>query len=166
MERSVRLTVYTDYTLRVMMYLAVAWPSGRVVTIDAIAGAYGISRSHLTKIVHELGLNGFIVTTRGRAGGATLARPPNEISIGDIVRMAEKDFAVVACHDTAVPHGCQIFPACNLKRGLARAVDAFMAELDAMTLQDAITVPTVAASLLGMGANERPAKVMRSARNS
>ena len=157
-----RLTVYTDYTLRVMMYLAMTWPTGRVATIDEIAGAYDISRNHLTKIVHELGLNGFIVTTRGRAGGAALARPPNEISIGDIVRMAEKDFAVVACHDTAVPHGCQIFPACNLKRGLARAVDAFMAELDAMTLQDAITVPTVAASLLGMGVQARPVRVMRS----
>jgi len=158
----VRLTVYTDYTLRVMMYLAVAWPTGRVATIDEIAGAYDISRNHLTKIVHELGLTGFIVTTRGRAGGAMLARPPNEISIGDIVRMAEKDFAVVACHDTAVPHGCQIFAACNLKRVLARAVDAFMAELDAMTLQDAITVPTVAASLLGMSTEERPVRVMRS----
>jgi len=158
----VRLTVYTDYTLRVMMYLAVAWPTGRVATIDEIAGAYDISRNHLTKIVHELGLNGFIATTRGRAGGAMLARAPNEISIGDIVRMAEKDFAVVACHDTAVPHGCRIFAACNLKRVLARAVDAFMAELDAMTLQDAITVPTVAASLLGMGAEERPVRVVRS----
>jgi Rrf2 family transcriptional regulator, nitric oxide-sensitive transcriptional repressor len=161
-ERAVRLTVYTDYTLRVMMYLAVAWPSGRVATIDEMAGAYDISRSHLTKIVHELGLNGFIVTTRGRAGGARLARPPDEVSIGDIVRMAEEDFSVVACHDNAVEHGCRIFPACNLKRGLARAVDAFMAELDAMTLQDAITVPTVAASLLGMGAKERPAMAMRS----
>lgn len=157
-----RLTVYTDYTLRVMMYLAVAWPTGRIATIDEIAGAYDISRNHLTKIVHELGLNGFIATTRGRAGGAMLARVPNEISIGDIVRMAEKDFAVVACHDTAVPHGCRIFAACNLKRVLARAVDAFMAELDAMTLQDAITVPTVAASLLGMSTEERPVRVMRS----
>jgi Rrf2 family nitric oxide-sensitive transcriptional repressor len=158
----VRLTVYTDYTLRVMMYLAVAWPSGRVSTIDEIAGAYDISRNHLTKIVHELGLNGFITTTRGRAGGATLARPPNEISIGDIVRMAEQDFAVVACHDTAVEHGCRIFAACNLKRGLARAVDAFMTELDAMTLQDAITAPTVAAGLLGLAPGEQPIAVGRS----
>jgi len=162
----VRLTVYTDYTLRVMMYLAVAWPTGRVSTIDEIAGAYDISRNHLTKIVHELGLNGFIATTRGRAGGAMLARAPDEISIGDIVRMAEKDFAVVACHDTSVAHGCRIFAACNLKRGLARAVDAFMAELDAMTLQDAITAPSVAAGLLGLGAQERPVAVVRTPRTA
>lgn len=160
-----RLTVYTDYTLRVMMYLAVAWPSGRVSTIDEIAAAYEISRNHLTKIVHELGLNGFITTTRGRAGGATLARAPDRISIGDIVRMAEKDFAVVACHDKETPHGCHVFAACNLKRGLARAVDAFMAELDAMTLQDAITAPTVAAGLLGI-ADERPVMVMRPAKKA
>lgn len=158
-----RLTVYTDYTLRVMMYLAVAWPSGRMSTIDEIAGAYEISRNHLTKIVHELGLNGFITTTRGRSGGATLARPPEEISIGDIVRLAEKDFAVVACHDKEVAHGCHIFAACNLKRGLARAVDAFMAELDAMTLKDAITAPTVAAGLLGVGSVERPVVIARRA---
>lgn len=154
-----RLTVYTDYTLRVMMYLAVAWPSGRVSTIDEIASAYDISRNHLTKIVHELGQNGFIVTTRGRTGGAQLARAPEQISIGDIVRMAEEDFAVVACHDNAVPHGCHIFAACNLKRGLARAVDAFMAELDAMTLHDAITAPSVAAGLLGLG-KEQPVRMV------
>ena len=148
-----RLTLYTDYTLRVMMYLAVAHPTGRVATIDDIAGAYRISRNHLTKIVHELSQTGFIVTTRGRAGGARLARPPARISIGQIVRMAERDFAVVACHDTAAPVDCAILPACNLKRGLARAVDAFMAELDRMTLADAILAPSVAASALGLAAS-------------
>ncbi|MGN6666672.1 MAG: RrF2 family transcriptional regulator [Trinickia sp.] len=146
-----RLTVYTDYTLRVMMYLALKYPDGGVATIDDIAGAYGISRNHLTKIIHELSQVGLIQTTRGRTGGARLARAPEEISVGEIVRVAEKDFAVVRCHDTSVAHDCAIFPACNLRRRLHRAVDAFLHELDTMTLREAIAAPTVAASVLGMG---------------
>lgn len=147
-----RLTMYTDYTLRVMMYLAVKHRDGGSATIEEMAKAYDISRSHLMKIVNELAQTGFIESTRGRAGGSRLARPPNEISIGALVRMAEKDFAIVACHDPSTPHNCVIFQACNLKRGLARAMDAFMLELDRMTLADAVGAPTVAASLLGVGA--------------
>lgn len=145
-----RLTLYTDYTLRVMIYLALKHEGGEVVTIDEMAQAYGISRNHLTKIVNELSQSGFIETTRGRAGGARLARSPNRISLGEVVRMAEKDFAVVQCHDQAFEADCAVFQACNLKRGLRRAVDAFMQELDKMTFEDAVSAPTVAASLLGM----------------
>ncbi|RTL21919.1 MAG: Rrf2 family transcriptional regulator [Burkholderiales bacterium] len=152
-----RLTVYTDYTLRVMMYLAVKHRDGSLATIDGIAQAYAISRNHLMKIVNELAQNGFIETVRGRTGGARLARPPGEISIGSLVRMAEEDFTLVACHDTVNPHHCAIFEACNLKRRLARALDAFMAELDGMTLEEAISAPTVAASLLGF--EVRPVKM-------
>jgi len=144
------LTVYTDYTLRVMMYLALKYPGGGVATIDDIAGAYGISRNHLTKIIHELSQVGLIETTRGRTGGARLSRAPDDISVGEIVRVAEKDFAVVRCHDTSVAHDCTIFPACNLRRRLYRAVDAFLNELDTMTLREAIAAPTVAASVLGV----------------
>jgi Rrf2 family nitric oxide-sensitive transcriptional repressor len=146
----VHLTVYTDYTLRVMMYLALKYPDGGVATIGEIAGAYGISRNHLTKIIHELSQAGLIGTTRGRSGGARLARPPGEISVGEIVRVAEKDFAVARCHDMTVVHDCAIFPACNLRRRLYRAVDAFLHELDTMTLWEAIAAPTVAASVLGV----------------
>ena len=148
------LTLYTDYTLRVMMYLAVKHGDGGVVTIDEMAAAYGIPRSNLTKIVHELARNGFIVTTRGRTGGACLARLPNQISIGELVRMAEKDFAVVACHVAPREVNCAIMPACNLKNGLRRAVEAFLFELDKMTLQDAIITPSVAASLLRIRSSE------------
>lgn len=143
------LTTYTDYALRVMMYLALTYQDGRGATIDEMARAYSISRNHLTKIVHELAQQGFIETTRGRAGGARLARPPGHISVGTIVRAAEKDFAVVACHDTRTPYFCAILPACNLRSGLRRAMDAFLYELDKMTLQEAISAPKVAASLLG-----------------
>ena len=143
-----RLTVYTDYTLRVMMYLATSYPRAGVVTIVEIARAYGISRSHLMKIVNELSQNGFVDAVRGRAGGVRLARPPHEISVGQLVRMAEKDFAVVPCHEEGTDSHCAILPACNLKRGMRRAVDAFMRELDKMTLAETITAPSVAVSLL------------------
>jgi Rrf2 family nitric oxide-sensitive transcriptional repressor len=151
-----RLTVYTDYTLRVMIYLTLKYEGGAVATIDEMAQAYGISRNHLMKIVNELSQSGFIETTRGRAGGARLARAPNRISLGEVVRMAEKDFAVVQCQDVAFEADCAVFQACNLKRALRRAIDAFMQELDKMTFQEAVTAPTVAASLLGMGAEAIP----------
>jgi Rrf2 family nitric oxide-sensitive transcriptional repressor len=159
-----RLTVYTDYTLRVMIYLTLKFKGGEVATIDEMAQAYGISRSHLMKIVNELSQNGIIVTTRGRAGGARLARAPDQISLGEVVRMAEKDFAVVQCHDMAFEAACAVFQACNLKRGMRRAVDAFMHELDKMTFEDAVSAPTVAASLLGMG--DEPVPMAMPARGS
>ncbi|MBI5926725.1 MAG: Rrf2 family transcriptional regulator [Aquabacterium sp.] len=147
-----RLTVYTDYTLRVMMFLAIRHRTGELSRIDDIAQAYNISRSHLTKIVHELGHSGLVDTVRGRSGGMQLAKPPSAITIGEIVRLAEKDFAVVACHDPDSPDICTIQPACNLQRTLRRAMEAFMRELDALTLAQAITAPVAAASLLGIPA--------------
>jgi Rrf2 family nitric oxide-sensitive transcriptional repressor len=146
-----RLTVYTDYTLRVMIYLTLKYKDGGVATIGEMAQAYDISRNHLMKIVNELSQSGFIETTRGRAGGARLARAPNRISVGEVVRMAEKDFVVVQCHDVEFEPDCAVFQACNLKRGLRRALDAFMQELDKMTFDDAVSAPSVASSLLGMG---------------
>jgi len=85
--------------------------------------------------------NGFIVTQRGRTGGARLARPPSEITVGAIVRMAEKDFAVVSCHDLQMADECAILEICNVRHGFRRAVDAFLAELDGMTLDQAIKAP-------------------------
>lgn len=143
-----RLTQYTDYTLRVMMYLAAKHAGGGTATIDEIASGYAISRSNLTKIVNELAQQGFIETIRGRMGGMRLARPPAEISVGALVRLAEKDFSVVECHAAPTGVNCAIMPACNLRSGLRRAVDAFLRELDSMTLAQAITSPGVAASLL------------------
>ena len=147
-----RLTIHTDYTLRVMMYLAVNFPRGGVATIEEISRAYSISRGHLMKIVNELAQHHFIETVRGRAGGARLARAPTEISVGQLVRMAEKDFTVVPCHDDTHDSHCAILPACSLKRGMRRAVDAFIGELDKFTLADTImasSTPAMTAQLLG-----------------
>jgi len=121
------------------------------VTIDQMAQAYDISRNHLMKIVNELAQTGFIETSRGRAGGARLARAPSEISIGAVVRMAEKDFAVVQCHDVAAEPDCAVFQACNLKRSMSRALHAFMQELDKITFAEAVSAHSVAESLLGLG---------------
>ena len=131
-----RLTVYTDYALRVMMYLAVHHGDGEKVTIERMARAYGISRSHLMKVVNEFSQHGLIEATRGRTGGLRLARDPAAISIGEIVRLAEEDFALVECHGPAAASTCVIVRSCQLKHGLRRAVEAFFAELDAMTLSE------------------------------
>lgn len=149
-----RLTVHADYTLRVLMYLALRARSGAGATIAEIASAYGISRAHLMKVVHELAQHGYVLTTRGRGGGARLARRPSEISIGAVVRMAEKDFSVVNCHERPQTSNCAIEPACALKYGMRRAMDAFLLELDRMTLADAIIAPNVAATLLHVDGQE------------
>ncbi|MBX3607236.1 MAG: Rrf2 family transcriptional regulator, partial [Piscinibacter sp.] len=151
-----RLTTYTDYTLRVLIFLTLKYRNGEKATIPEIAEAYGISRNHLMKIVNELSQRGFIETLRGRGGGTVLARPPASISVGEIVRMAEEDFALVECHVDGMESHCAVWQACNLKRGFRRALDAFMTELDKMTLEDAVTSTSVASSLLGVAAG-RPA---------
>lgn len=153
-----RLTVYTDYALRVMMYLAVKHKSGELSTIDDIVAAYRISRAHVAKIVYDLGVNGLIVTVRGRMGGIKLACAPEDISIGDIVRSTEKDFAVVECHDAHATVDCAILPFCNLKSGFKRAIDAFLSELDQMTLAASIKSMSSAAGALGL-AGVQPVKV-------
>jgi Rrf2 family transcriptional regulator, nitric oxide-sensitive transcriptional repressor len=154
-----RLTVYTDYTLRVLIYLTLKYKSGEKSTIPEMAEAYGISRNHLMKIVHELSLRGIIETSQGRSGGTWLARPPNTISVGEIVRFSEPDFAIVECHVKGQEVNCAVWEACNLKRGFHRALDAFMQELDKMTMADAVTKPSVAASLLHL--DSRGQRVIR-----
>ncbi len=90
-----RLTRYTDYSLRCLMYLGLHGPG--LTSIHEIATAYGISEHHLTKVVHELGRSGVVETVRGRGGGIRLARPPAEIGIGAMVRATEESFALVDC---------------------------------------------------------------------
>lgn len=157
-----RLTVYTDYALRVMMYLAIKHKGGELCTIDDIAGAYRISRAHVAKIVNDLGVHGLIHTVRGRMGGIRLVRPPEQIAIGEIVRISEEDFAIVACHEAGADPDCAILPACNLKRGLQRAIDAFMFELDKMTLGDSVSSLSVAAGALGIDIRPVPVSMPKS----
>ena len=128
-----RLTVYTDYSLRLLIY-ATLKPDG-LVNISDVADAYGISRSHLTKVVHQLGIAGFLETVRGKGGGLRLARPPAAIRIGDVVRCTEPDMALTPCFQ-ADDASCPIAPACFLRTALQEACDAFLGVLDRYTLAD------------------------------
>lgn len=125
-----QLTRYTDYSLRVLLYLAVE--PDRLATISEISNAYGISRNHLVKVVHELGGLGYVRTQRGKSGGLSLARDAGDINIGDVVRHTEKTLNVVNC---STPK-CPILPACDLRGVLDEARDAFLAVLDRHTLND------------------------------
>jgi Rrf2 family nitric oxide-sensitive transcriptional repressor len=126
-----RLTDYTDYALRVLMYLGAQ--RGRLVTIQEVADRHGISKNHLTKVVHHLGLAGLVDTVRGRAGGIRLARPASDILIGSVVRLTEPDFTMVECFDEA-RNRCSLSPACTLKHVLGRATGAYLQELDRVSL--------------------------------
>ena len=130
-----QLTLYTDYSLRVLLYLGLN--PQRMATITDIAQSYKISRNHLVKVVHNLAMQGFINTTRGRGGGITLARPAAEINIGDVVRHTEVNFHLVECFDRE-RNTCPIAAACFLKGALYEAQRAFMTVLDRYTLANVV----------------------------
>lgn len=142
-----RLTTYTDYSLRLLMYLA-AEPDRRA-TIAEVAAAYGISENHLTKVAHGLGRQGWLCTVRGQGGGLELAMPPQQIGIGAVVRGSEGGDRPAACFGE-VPVSCKIAPACQLRGVLAEAVEAFYAALDRHTLADLVRQPRALGRLLGI----------------
>ena len=143
-----RLTDYSDYALRLMMYLGLR--RGGLSTIDDVANAYGISKAHLMKITHELGKKGLIQTVRGRQGGMRLARDIDKIRVGEIVRACEPDFALVPCMETNAGNVCAVQPACVLKRALAKAAMAFLEVLDNYSLADLVEPTSSLSNLLGI----------------
>jgi Rrf2 family nitric oxide-sensitive transcriptional repressor len=124
-----RLTRYTDYAMRVLLHLA-ARDDDDLSSIGEIAGLYKISQNHLMKVVQDLGKAGFVRTVRGRGGGIALARPADQIVIGQVVRQTEEGFQLVDCTN------CVIAPACTLPRALNEATAAFIAVLDKYSLED------------------------------
>lgn len=130
-----RLTHFTDYTLRVLIFLGLHNSGERLATIGDIAVAYGISENHLMKIVHHLGKQGYVDTLRGKGGGMRLARPPHKINVGDVVRGAEGDLALVECFQPGNT-SCPITAVCELRHILGGAMEAFFAVLDRYTLAD------------------------------
>jgi Rrf2 family nitric oxide-sensitive transcriptional repressor len=130
-----RLTSYTDYALRTLMYLALN--RDRLATIGDIAEVHNIAKNHLTKVVHQLGTLGFVETVRGRSGGLRLGREPRDIIIGDVVRHTETDFYMAACFDEN-SSGCLYSAGCEMRGALARATNAFLDVLDAVTLEDMV----------------------------
>jgi Rrf2 family transcriptional regulator, nitric oxide-sensitive transcriptional repressor len=123
-----RLTLFTDYSMRVLLYLA-ARPD-RLCSIAEVAGSYGISQNHLMKVVNELGRSGYVTSVRGRSGGIRLGKEPEDINIGALVRQTEDGFDLADCGS------CVIAPACGLTDVLKEALGAFLTVLDRYTLED------------------------------
>lgn len=126
--------MYTDFSLRVLIYLGTK-EKNELSTIQAISDAYNISKNHLMKVTHELGKLGYIETIRGRGGGIRLAKEPEDINIGQVVRHTEDDFHLVECFDCKT-NTCVISPVCGLKGALNRALFAYLKVLDEYTLAD------------------------------
>jgi Rrf2 family nitric oxide-sensitive transcriptional repressor len=127
-----RLTTFTDYSLRVLIYLAVS--NDDHTTIREISERYGISRNHLMKVVQELSQRGYVIALRGKNGGLRLNKAAADISIGMLIREMENDLALAEC--LGENNQCILTPACQLKAVLAEALQAFFTTLDAYTLED------------------------------
>jgi Rrf2 family transcriptional regulator, nitric oxide-sensitive transcriptional repressor len=135
-----RLTTYTDYALRTLMYLAAN--RDRLVTIQDIADAHHIAKNHLTKVVHHLGILGLVGSLRGRNGGLRLGREPAQINIGAVVRSTEPDFFMAECFNPEKSR-CIMKAACILKDALHTATNAYLAVLDGVTLEDLMKTSVV-----------------------
>ncbi len=131
-----RLTAYTNYALRTLMFAALEAPN--LVRVQDVAEAHGISRTHLVKCVHQLGQWGYLVNVRGRGGGFRLARPAEAITIGEIVRRTEEGFDLVECFSPETA-SCPLVGRCRLSTALEKARDVFLEELDGVTIADITT---------------------------
>lgn len=158
-----KLTNYSDYALRSLIFLAVTPKQGELCNINDIAKAYDISKSHLTKIIHQLGRLGYIESVRGKGGGIRLAKDPSDVNIGELIRHTESGFGILDCLDDASnretyqskssqqvnkislvniiddSQNCVISPACHLKGIFYKAMLAFVEVLDGYTLADVLT---------------------------
>jgi Rrf2 family transcriptional regulator, nitric oxide-sensitive transcriptional repressor len=139
-----RLTLHTDFALRVLIQVGVN--EGKLTTIKDIAQTFGISKAHLMKVVNDLGQKGYLDTVRGRNGGIRLMRKPRDINIGQVVRDTEEQLAVIGCLEGK--GYCPIQRVCVLRGVLSDATEAFLAVLDAHTLADLIKPQRVLSSLL------------------
>ena len=133
-----RLTTFTDYTLRTLIHLGMH--RDRLVTIQEIADVHAISKNHLMKVVYQLGLAGVVETLRGRNGGLRLKLEPNQINLGTIVRASETDFYMAECFNPA-GSSCALSGACGLQNVLVGATDAYLAVLDGQTLASVLPRP-------------------------
>jgi Rrf2 family nitric oxide-sensitive transcriptional repressor len=148
-----RLTLWTDYALRTLIFVGAK--GGRLATIAEIAESFDISKAHLMKVVNRLGQQGYLDTVRGKGGGMRLARSPAEIRVGAIVRETEEDLAVMGC--LAEPGFCRIEGCCVLRQALREATLAFLRTLDGYTLADLLSPGKRLAASLGLGSALEPA---------
>lgn len=150
-----RLTAMTDYALRLLMY--VAQQPKRLCTIAEVAEVHAISRAHLMKITHQLGRHGWIETVRGKGGGMRLARRPEDINLGAVVRSIEPDFTLVECFSTG--GSCTLTGSCGLTGVVQGALQSFMQHLDEHSLADVL--PHSAGQK-----NEQPLRFAKSLQNA
>ncbi len=141
-----RLTQYTDYALRVLMYLGLR--GEQRVTITEIAERYTISRNHIMKVVFQLGQLDYVETTRGRNGGIRLQQSPEAINVGEVVRSMERNLDLVECF--GADNQCCLTPACVLRGAVGEALAAFFAVLDRYTLADLLGPRDRLAAQLGL----------------
>ncbi len=144
-----QLTTFSDFALRVLMYVHAA--GDRRVTIEEMATSYRISRAHLMKVVNLLTRTGYLTAVRGRSGGLRLARPANEIRLGAVIRDTEPDFALVECFATGSQ--CVITGCCRLPRVLNKALLAFLDTLDEYTLDSIALKPRDFRNVLAVSAS-------------
>jgi len=142
-----RLTLWTDYALRTLMYVGAREP--QLATIAEVAATFAISRAHLMKIVNKLARLGYLETVRGKSGGIRLGRSAGEIGVGAVVRDTEEELAVMGCLSDA--GFCRLDGCCVLKRALREATSAFLALLDRYTLADLLAPKAALAERLGLG---------------
>jgi Rrf2 family nitric oxide-sensitive transcriptional repressor len=154
-----RLTLHTDYSLRVLIHVAVA--DGRLITINDIAKTFDISKQHLMKVVNNLGQKGYLDTVRGRGGGIRLRRPPHDVNIGQVVRETEETLDVVGCLERR--GYCPIQRVCELRGVLNEATQAFLAILDGYTLADLIKPRRALSSLLLLDQYAAPSPTLSAA---
>ncbi|HWB49512.1 MAG TPA: Rrf2 family transcriptional regulator [Stellaceae bacterium] len=143
-----RLTLHTDYALRVLLYAGLK--RDQLCTIPELVRHFDISRGHVMKVVHRLALKGYLRTTRGKNGGLRLARAPGDIGVGAVVRDMEPELGVLGCLQ-GEPGYCRIEECCGLRRALAEATSAFLATLDRYTIADLLEPRRTLVRLLEIG---------------
>ncbi|HSV29271.1 MAG TPA: Rrf2 family transcriptional regulator [Candidatus Omnitrophota bacterium] len=131
-----RLTLHTDYALRVLVHVGLQ--AGELVTINEIAECYGISKNHLTKVVHQLGRSGYLETVRGKYGGVRLMVAPEAVRLGDFIKKTEDDFALARCMRCGAEGECKISVNCLAKNAFGEALEVFFTSLNRYTLADMI----------------------------
>ncbi|PSJ42659.1 HTH-type transcriptional repressor NsrR [Zobellella endophytica] len=128
-----KLTTYTDFGLRAMMYLATL-PKGELTSVAHVSNLYDVSRNHMVKVVNQLAREGYIHAVRGKNGGIRLARPPEEINVGQVIRALEHNLKGIDCGSPA----CHLVPACRLRDALGLAMEAFLRVMESYTLADLV----------------------------
>ncbi len=130
-----RLTNYSNFALRTLQFAALR--GTQLVSVEEISRAHRISKAHLVKVCHELSKKGYVETVRGRGGGMRLAKPASEITVGEIIRWTEAPLELAECFNSAT-NTCPLLGVCHLSRGFQRALKAFLAVLDDLTIADIV----------------------------